>query len=103
MRSPIPERPQDHGPGSEHMVPGDRSQSTEIRREYLQSQRRGLHQGHTAGVSIKGISITSAGDGSQMRDQGKGISSTRSACSRVTVGKLSKNSSSVRPASKLLM
>src|SRR5215467_1350703 len=30
-------------------------------------------------------------------------SSTRNACSRVTVGKLSKNSSSVRPASRLFI
>src|SRR5262245_54964681 len=102
MRSPLAERPQDHGSGSEQLVSGDRPQSAKVRREYFQGQRRGLRQGDAARVSIKGFSFASASDDGEVRNQVTN-SSARNACARVTVGKLSKNSSSVRPASQLLI
>ena len=46
-RPHVPDRPQDHGPGPEHLVPADRPQPAKIRR-YLQRDRGRLSESHPA-------------------------------------------------------
>ena len=53
----FPQRASHHGAGAIHLVPGDRSQSAEIRAEHLQREGVGLREGDATRVRVAGASV----------------------------------------------
>ena len=56
-RPSLPQGPQDHGPGAEHVVPAHRPESPDLRREHLPGQGLGLPAGDPARLPLEGPAV----------------------------------------------
>src|SRR5262245_9864175 len=68
MRPPFFTGSQDYGSGSEHLVPGDRSQSAEIWREYFQVEGCRLRGSDSADIPVKKFTIACEGFSRKIRE-----------------------------------
>ena len=65
-RPPLPEGPSRHGPGAEHLVPGDRPQPADLRAQHLRGEGRGLPGGHPQGPPLEAIPVAPRAAGGEV-------------------------------------